>query len=42
MPSNRVGAGVISIDVARDVYGVAVPGDDCSVNDAGAAPLRKG
>ena len=34
--------GVISIDVARDVYGVAVTGDHCAVNEAATATLRKG
>jgi len=47
-PKKRVAAvvaaevrnGVISIDVARDVYGVAVKGEDCAVDEPATVALR--
>ena len=34
--------GVISVEAARDVYGVVVTGEDCAVDEAATAALRKG
>ena len=34
--------GVISFEAARDVYGVVVAGDNCNVDEAVTAVLRKG
>ena len=33
--------GVTSAEAARDIYGVAVTGDDCAVDEAATASLRK-